>query len=180
MATISEKQFNAFYKENKRGIFNVIFKIVHDISAAEELVNDVFMKMHISFGKFDETKSSLKTWVYNIATNASIDHLRKKKLATKSFNDVIVDNDGEAHAMDFETNEVDPLHKLIQEEKFRKLDALVNTLPAQQATMIRQYSEGYSYDEIAEGLGLPIGTVKGAMHAARNRIKSYLTQPVLA
>lgn len=182
MTTITEKQFNAFYKENKRGIQNFIFKIVHDLMAAEELVNDVFIKMYQSMGKFDSSKSSLRTWVYNIASNAAIDHLRKRKLETKSFNNTLVDNDGESHALDFETDEASPLEKLIQNEGFDNLNALVGTLPAQQAEMLRQYGMGFTYEEIATELGLPLGTVKGAMHLARKKMNVYFqkSEPVLA
>lgn len=182
MTTITEKQFNAFYKENKRGLQNFIFKIVHDLLAAEELVNDVFIKMYQSIGRFDESKSSMRTWVYNIASNCAIDYLRRKKIDTKSFNSSLVDNDGESHALDFESDDADPLETIIRNESYNNLNALVGTLPTQQAEMLRQYGLGFTYDEIAAELGLPLGTVKGAMHLARKKMNAYFqkSEPVLA
>jgi RNA polymerase sigma factor (sigma-70 family) len=177
MTTITEKQFNAFYKEHKRSLQNFIFKIVHDLMAAEELTNDVFMKMIQQFEKYDEKKSSLKTWVFNIASHQAIDYLRKRKIDTKSFNATTVDNDGESHAMDFETDEVNPLERMIQNESYSNLDAIVGTLPTQQAEMLRQYSMGFTYEEIAKELELPLGTVKGAMHLARKKMSAYFQKP---
>jgi RNA polymerase sigma-70 factor (ECF subfamily) len=149
---------------------------------AEELVNDVFMKVYQTINKFDESKASFKTWVYNIATYAAIDHLRKKKLATKSMFDSFENNDGEVIAIDFEDSQADPLEQMITNESQEEIAEGIRTLPKQQAEMLKQYAVGFSYEEIAAELGIPLGTVKGAMHLARVKMKAYFQkeEPVLA
>lgn len=174
--------FNTFYKTNKRAVQNHIFKMINDLMTAEELVNDVFVKVHQTINKFDESKSSFKTWVYNIATHAAIDYLRKKKLNTKSMHDAYENNDGETQTFDYKDSQADPLEQLISSESQENIAAGFESLPKSQAEMLKQYAIGFSYEEIAAELGIPLGTVKGAMHLARTKMKAYFqkAEPVLA
>ncbi len=181
MSNINMYQYNAFYKENRRAIQNFIFKMTHDLMTAEELVNDVFMKAYQNLTKFDETKSSFKTWVYNIASNATIDYLRKRKLATKSMHDTYPDKDGEINAMDFESVDADPLEQIIQAESIENLEKKIGLLTKKRKEIVSLFAQGFNYEEIASTLGMPIGTVKGDMHIARNQMNEiFKRQPVAA
>lgn len=179
MKTISIKEYNEFYNKNKRAINHFIFKMTHDAMVTEELVNDVFVKVYQNMEKFDDSKSSFKTWVFNIATNATIDFLRKKKLETKSIDEMISDDESRHSIVkEFASNEADPLHQLMISESHASITKAIKTLPALQAELLRQVSLGVSYDEIAEELGLPIGTVKGSLHLARTRMKELFNKTV--
>lgn len=177
MKTINIKEYNEFYKKNKRAIHYFILKMTHDEMATEELVNDVFVKVYQNMEKFDDSKSSFKTWVHNIATNATIDFLRKKRLQTKSIDEMISDDETRySIKMEFASNEADPLHQLMTAESHLSIDKAIKTLPALQAEILRQLSIGITYDEIAEELGMPIGTVKGSIHLARTRMKELFNK----
>lgn len=173
-------QYNQFYKENKKALQNFIFKMTHDAMTAEELVNDVFVKVYQNMQKFDATKSSLRTWVFNIATNATIDFLRKKKLATKSMDDVFQDSEGNSESMDFASEDSDPLAQMIANESQAQIAAAIKNLSASQAEIITQYAQGFTYEDIAAELNIPIGTVKGSMHIARNRMREFFKRPKVA
>jgi len=172
--------FDKFYKENKRSVQNFIFKKTHDQLVAEELVNDVFVKVYHNMHKFDPTKATMKTWVFNIATNATIDYLRKRKLETKSMFDMISDSEHDNAQMDFASDEASPLDQLITNESQEKITKAIKTLSATDGEIISQYALGFSYEDIATELGIPIGTVKAKMHFARNRMKEYFNKPVHA
>ncbi len=171
--TINIYFFNDFYKKNRRSVHYYIYKMTHDPLATEELVNDVFMKVYKNMHTFKEEKSQFKTWVYNIAMNATIDYLRKKKLETHSMYDVIItDHDGEKKdEMDFTSSENDPLAALITNESREKITKAMKKLKPIQAEILSQYAYGYSYDEIAEELNMPLGTVKATLHIARTKMK---------
>jgi len=181
---LTTKTYNAFYKENKRSVQSFIFKMTHNIEIAEELVNNVFVKVYQKMHTFDETKSSLRTWVYNIATNTTIDFLRKKKIETVSFNykdispNTSVSDEGMC-VMDFESDDADPLEKLISSESENSINNLKN-LSAQQREILRKLVMGYNYEDIAIEMGIPIGTVKASIHTARMKMKQYFNRPVLA
>lgn len=179
-ATINILQYNKFYKDHKRGVYYFILKMTHSIEISEEITNDVFVKLYQSLSRFDATQSSMKTWVYNIAKNATIDHLRKKRLATQSMFDVMPNSDGEYQPMDFAGADADPLAQLINSEGVAKVAVAIKGLPAQQAEVLTQYAMGYTYEQIAEELSMSIGTVKGSIHLARTKIKEQFPTPVLA
>lgn len=180
MQNVNLYQYNAFYKENKRRLYFFIFKMTRDANSTEELVNDVFVKIYQKWDTFDAEKASMKTWAYNIAANATIDHLRKRRLQTKSMQDVLLDNDGDKQEeMQFASEDSDPLERLITTESHRNIAAAIKQLPAIQQEIITQCASGIPYDEIANDLNMPIGTVKCYMHQARKQMREMFNKPEL-
>jgi len=155
--------------------------MIHDPLVAEELVDDVFINVYKAMSTFDESKSQFKTWVYNIAKNATIDYLRKKKLETRSMYDVLIDNDGESvEEMDFTSSDKDPLDLMINSEVKVSITEALHELKPLQAEILTQYAYGYTYDEIAADLNMPIGTVKATMHSARKRMQQIFKKTPVA
>lgn len=165
--------YNDFYKKNKSALYHFILKMIHDPLVAEELVDDVFVNVYKAMNTFDESKSQFKTWVYNIAKNATIDYVRKKKLDTQSmyYDYQLSDNTFEEKEKDFTSIEKDPLDLLINSEEKGKITEALHELKPLQAEILTQYAYGYTYDEIAADLHMPIGTVKATMHSARKRMQ---------
>ena len=189
-ASVNMYQYNEFYKKNHKSMYHFIFKRIFKGKAngdeqsliAEELANDVFVKAYKAMHTFDEKKSQFKTWIYNIAINTIIDHLRKKKLETRSMHITAEDHDGDLYSeMDFASGDEDPLHSMITSESREKIKDAIAMLPPLQAEILSQFSVGYTYDEIADDLNMPLGTVKGALHNARVRMREiFKKNPVLA
>lgn len=179
---VNIKAYNDFYKKNQRALFNFIFKMTHNVEVSEELVNDAMLKVYQNLHRFDETKSQFKTWVYNIASNATIDYLRKRKLETKSMQDVLIDNNGEESGeMDFASEDATPLEVMISAESQAMIDkAMKSELSKQQSEIMTMYALGFSYENIADELKMPIGTVKGSLHMARTRMREFFNKPVTA
>jgi RNA polymerase sigma factor (sigma-70 family) len=141
---------------------------------SEELTNEVMIRVHKNLAKFDEEKSQLKTWIYNIATNCAIDFIRKKRLNTLSLDQVHFDwryNDEEGNIdqlIALKSTEDNPEEKMISDEVKRTLYAQINTLSkTDQEIVSRHFFDGLSYEEVANELGMPLGTLKARIHKAR-------------
>lgn len=174
-ASINIYQYNDFYKKNKRALFNFILKMVGDPLTSEELVDDVFIKVYHAMHTFDEAKASFKTWVYNIASNAAIDYLRKRKIQTISMDrgyEYEYDrSEGDAKELQFASDASSPLDDLIESEAKGKIESVLATMSDDKAAIIRLCAQGYNYQDIADELGMNLGTVKCYIHKARHKMR---------
>ncbi len=175
---ISIYEYNDFYKKNKRALYQFIFMRCNDKLAAEELVNDSFVKAYKALSTFDGNKASFKTWIYNIAINATIDFQRKKQISTTSMYGN--DDEGEVTVMEFTSYNDSPLDEMIVNERHAQIDRAMAKLNPEQATMLSKLVDGYSYEEIAEELNMNIGTVKATIHRSRELMRRYCTNKVAA
>ena len=89
------EDFNKIYNKSHKSILNFILRKVNSQMIAEELTNDVFMKVYNHLENYDESKSAMNTWIMNITSNTIIDYYRKKKLETISLNKDMRDYHGE-------------------------------------------------------------------------------------
>lgn len=166
--------FNEIYKKHYRLVYNAIKKMVKNEMDAEELTNEVMIRVHKNLSKFDEQKSQLKTWIYNIATNCAIDFIRKKRLNTVSIDQVHFDwrfNNEEANIdqlIALKSKEDNPEEKMISDEikstLYKQIDTLSKT---DQEIVSRHFFDGLSYEEVATEMTMPLGTVKAKIHKAR-------------
>jgi RNA polymerase sigma factor (sigma-70 family) len=171
IASINMYQYNDFYKKNKRALFNFILKMVSDPLTAEELVDDVFIKVFNAMHTFDEKKASFKTWVYNIASNASIDYLRKRKVQTISIDNGYENSDGEVEEFQIASDTSSPLDDLIEGEAKDRVESVLATMSEDKAAILRLCAQGYNYQDIADELGMNLGTVKCYIHKARHKMR---------
>lgn len=170
-AAVNMYAYNQFYTKNKRALFNFIFKMTRDAMVAEELVNDTFLKVYNAMHTFDESKASFRTWVYNIASNATVDYIRKKKVQTVSMYGLPDSDIDRISVMDFKSDDENPLESLMSTEARSKVDAALGQLTDTQANIVNHMINGYNYQDIADELDMPIGTVKSYIHHARVRMK---------
>lgn len=175
---VSIYEYNDFYKKNKRALYQFIYMRCHDKLAAEELVNDAFIKAYKALSTFDGNKASFKTWIYNIAINATIDYLRKKQVSTTSMYGT--DEEGEVTVMEFNSYEDSPLDEMIVNERHAQINQAMSKLDPAQANMLNKLVDGYSYEEIAEELRMPVGTVKATIHRSRQLMRALCTNKVAA
>lgn len=159
-----EKGFNYLYDNYSGALYGVILRIVHYQTEANEVLQDVFVKIWNSISSFDENKASLYTWMLNIARNSAIDRLKSKSFQNDLKNQSIPDFVNDNIALSSE-----------QKHEFNEVQKMVNTLKEDYRIVINKaYFEGYTQEEIAEELQIPLGTVKTRTRAALLELKTIL------
>lgn len=177
MQTSTILKFNAIYKQHNSAISRYVNMKIKDKMVAEELISDIFVKISINMEKYDEQKATFRTWIFNIAKNTLIDHLRKKTLVTESYDVPLFNNqsDNVHDYMPIATSDLDPLELLINNINIDKLYVAISKLNKKQRELITMYAiGGNSYKDIAEKLDMPLGTIKARIHTARLNLKEIL------
>lgn len=161
-----EKGFNYLYKNYSGALYGVIFRIVRYEEEANEVLQDVFVKIWNSIESFDQKKASLYTWMLNIARNSAIDRLKSKSFQNDLQNQSIPD---------FVNNHVGL--SLEQKHDFQEVQKGVDTLRDEYKILINKaYFGGFTQEEISEELGIPLGTVKTRTRAALQELKNILRE----
>lgn len=168
--------FEQIYKQFYKELFFSIKKIVKNEMDAEELANEAMIRVHKNLNSFDETKSSLRTWIINIGKNAAIDFWRKKKLATVSLDQFRNEHENGEHGdIDYfigvKDTDNNPEEEMIETE-VRKLmyDLFSELSDSDQLAASLHYFDGLSYEEVSNEMNMPLGTVKAKIHKARVKL----------
>lgn len=154
-------------------VFNIILRMVHNRQEAEDLAQETFIKAYNSITSFNE-EYAFSTWLFKIASNHCIDFFRKRKLKTYSMDEPVKYKDDEiTHEYADHAPTVDK--EMVASEKSRIIRQAIEKLPEKyrQAIILRHHEEK-SYEEIAEILDLPLGTVKARIFRAREMLKKIL------
>ena len=158
----------------EKGVYNLAFRLVGDREDAMDIVQEVFLKAYQALPRF-RGDSRFSTWIYRVCVNASLDHLRKKqKQPSYSLDEPLALKESSV------TREVADENQNVEdsvEVKFMSSDVLAtlkNLDPAHRAIILLSDVQGYSYQEIADILGLSMGTVKSRLHRARNMVRKLL------
>jgi len=169
----NQTAYERLMKKYHDQIANLIFRIIHQRLQVEDLTQEVFIKAFGSLKHFDDTYA-FSTWLYKIATNSSIDYLRKKKLSTFSINKPIEMEDGEA-TYELPDTRYEPDKHIIQKQRAILLQEAIEMLPEKyKRVIILRHTEERDYSEIAKILNLPIGTVKAHIFRARELLNKFL------
>ncbi len=160
--------------ENYRGaIFNLLFKMVHNKEETEDLVQEAFIKAFKALPSFNE-EYAFSTWLYKIAVNNCIDHMRKKRLKTYSINKPVQSKDGEMER-EFPDTSMSPDKEILTKERAGLISTAIDELPENyRVAIVLRHSDEKSYEEIAEILEIPLGTVKARIFRAREMLKKKL------
>lgn len=155
----------------ERPIFHIIWRSVGNPEDARDLTQETFVRAIRALDRFDPSRP-FRNWVFRIASNLAIDHLRRRRLRTVSIN---VDEDDErgmrAPVLVDAGSRPDEVHE--QTWLSEKLARLVERLPAEYRMVVHlRHREQLSYEEIAETLGVPLGTVKARLHRAHHRLRA--------
>lgn len=165
--------------ENYRGaIYNLLYKMVRNREETEDLVQEAFMKAFRALPSFNE-EYAFSTWLYKIAINNCIDHMRKKKLKTYSINKPVRAKDGEVDR-EFPDTSMSPDKKILSDERSNIIGIAIDELPENYRTAILlRHKEERSYEEIAQILDIPLGTVKARIFRAREMLKKKLKDKIV-
>ena len=161
----------------QRPVFSLIYRLVRDREKSEDLAQETFIKVLNALDRYDPT-FKFSSWIFKIAHNTSLDHLRKKEPVTLSL-------EGSPHAETAAEQESSVIQALSTEETpedyaaSRELGATLEVAiaklrPEYRTAIILCHVEGRPYEEIAETMGVPLGTVKTYIHRARNELKKEL------
>ncbi len=169
--------FKFLMKKYHDAIYNLIYKMVLDKADVEDLTQEAFIKAFNSIRSFN-FEFAFSTWLYKIATNNCIDYLRKKKIRTFSIDKPIETKDGE---MEYEIPDSTfiPDKEVIFDQKKTVLEQAVAHLPEKyQRVIIMRHQEEKSYEEIADELDMPLGTVKAHIFRAREILYKALKDKI--
>ncbi|MEC5156276.1 RNA polymerase sigma factor [Chryseobacterium sp. MP_3.2] len=159
-----QKGFNYLYDNYSPAFYGVIFRIVKYEEEANEVLQDTFVKIWNSITSYDPKKGALYTWMLNIARNSAIDRLKSKSFQNDLQNQSIPDFVDDNKSLSTE-----------QKHEFKEVENLVNSLKADYSILINKaYFGGFTQEEIAEELGIPLGTVKTRTRAALLELKTVL------
>lgn len=169
----SNDAFNKLVSKYREQLHFHIGKMIRDREQVEDLVQEVFMKAFDNLESYN-TQYAFSTWIYRIATNHTIDYLRKKKLKTLSINDPVTTKDGEMNVQlpdeNFETDRA-----IIRKQRKKMIESAISNLPEKYRDVIKmRHMEEMSYQEISDELDLPLGTVKAHIFRAREMLYKTL------
>ncbi len=174
-----EPAFGELIRRYERPVFSLVYRMVRDRELAEDLTQDTFIKVlnHIDSYRPEHKFSS---WIFKIANNAAIDHLRRRELDTLSLDgapDAVTQQRRDATALQIGDRAESPLDELEARELGSQIEeAIARLRPEYRACIILRHVEGRPYEEIAAVLDLPLGTVKTYIHRARGELRSLLEQ----
>jgi RNA polymerase sigma-70 factor (ECF subfamily) len=154
-------------------IFKLISRMIHNREEIEDLTQESFMKAFMSLSSFKE-EFAFSTWLYKIATNNSIDYIRKKKLQTFSI-DKPIESEESDYSFELTDTEPEPDQELIAAQRKKMLNDAMNALPPRyRQVILMRHVEERDYREIAKILKLPLGTVKAHIFRARELLYKQL------
>lgn len=144
-----EGAFGYLYDAYAKALYGVILQIIPQVETAEDVLQEVFVKIWQNIGGYDPQKGRLYTWMLNIARNAAIDRLRSKDFNTRAKT---------AELQEHVYEERESSAGAVEDVGLKKV---ISGLPPESRRLLElSYFQGYTQEEIARLLGIPLGTVK--------------------
>jgi len=159
-----EQAFGFLYDHYSKALFNIILQIIPQQELAEDVLQEVFVKIWQNIKSYDETKGRLYTWMLNISRNQAIDRTRSKDFNNRSKTTELSDNvyfNGQVAEARMDDVGLQKTLSNLPEEN-RKLLELA-------------YYQGYTQDEISKMLNIPLGTVKTRLRATIIQLRKILS-----
>ncbi len=160
----SRQGFDYLYKQYSGALYGIVRKVIADEQTAQDVLQEVFVKIWNNIDKFDPAKGRLYTWMLNLARNASIDKLRSKGEIMK----------GKIHTgEDIVYNKENDLSTEQQTDAIGLRKVVADLKPEYQSIVELAYFKGFTLDEISKSLDLPLGTVKTRMRKAMSLLREH-------
>jgi RNA polymerase sigma factor (sigma-70 family) len=154
----------ALYDNYSASLYGVIFRIVNETAIAEDILQETFVKIWQSFSSYSPDKGRLFTWMVNIARNLSIDKVRSKDFRNQNKNQELENT----------VNLIDEQNNTVYKPELLGIKDLVQTLkPEQKSILDLVYFKGYTHVEVADELGVPLGTVKTRLRMAIQELRKH-------
>ena len=168
-----ESAYQALMEKYKNALYHHIRRMVRGRQEVDDLVQEAFIKAFSALESYS-TKYAFSTWLYKIATNHTIDYLRKKKLPTYSIDKPVKTKEGE---MEYELPDTTyrPDRHVVEDQRRTLIQAAIDELPPKYyRVIVMRHQQEKTYQEIADELDLPLGTVKAHIFRARELLNKYL------
>jgi RNA polymerase sigma-70 factor (ECF subfamily) len=165
--------FEIMYDRHGGAAYSLAYRIVGDRGTAEDVTQEAFLSLWRTIARYDRTRGSVRTWLLGVVRNRAIDVLRRQAGRAPSVSldlERLPDQGPTAELTDTEA---------LRHEAAREVRGVLSALPADQLKVIElAYFGGLTHAEIAQSLGMPLGTVKGRMRLAMEKIRAKLAEGV--
>ena len=169
ISLIGDRDAQAFallYDRHSRAAYSLAYRMMGEKQAAEDLLQDALLKVWRAAGSYRSERGSVRTWVLSIVHNCAIDQLRshasRRRTQDKVEASAAKSQPSEAFAVTWSNSQRDQVREAL------------NTLPQEQLKILElAYFSGYTHVEIADLLGLPLGTVKGRMRLGLKKLQDH-------
>ena len=155
-------------------LYYMLLKMVKNTDDAEDLTIEAFGKAFNRL-KLYSLNYAFSTWLFKIASNNCIDFIRKKRVHLTSMDHAYSNDSGESVKIDIESNTMDPEEVIIKQQKVKMMRTVVSKLKPRYKELIeKRYFEELTYEEIADQMNLPLGTVKAQLFRAREFLANMM------
>ncbi len=163
-----EGGFEELVRRYQRPISAYVYRMVGDYESALDLTQEIFIKIYGSLSRY-RPEFKFSTWIYKIAHNAAIDHLRRNAGRERS---LISGTESDNYDLPIESEGLSPEQQSEREERRVEIESVVRSLPtAYRELIVLRHSQDLTYEEIVEVTGLPLGTVKNRLFRARDMMR---------
>ena len=163
-----EGSFEELVRRYQRPISAYVYRMVGDYEAALDLTQEIFIKVYGSLARY-RSEFKFSTWIYKIAHNSAVDHLRRNAGRERSLSSGI---EGDQYELPIESGSLSPEQESERRERRLEIEAVVRSLPnAYRELIVLRHSQDLTYEEIVEVTGLPLGTVKNRLFRAREMMR---------
>jgi RNA polymerase sigma-70 factor, ECF subfamily len=160
--------FEELVKRYQRPISAYVYRMVGDYESALDLTQEIFIKIYGSLSKY-RPEFKFSTWIYKIAHNAAIDHLRRNSGRERSLQN---GTESDSYDLPIESEGPSPEQQSERAERRAEIETVVRSLPTTYRELIvLRHSQDLTYEEIVEVTGLPLGTVKNRLFRAREMMR---------
>ena len=163
-----EGSFEELVRRYQRPISAYVYRMVGNYESALDLTQEIFIKVYNSLRQY-RPEFKFSTWIYKIAHNAAVDHLRRTSTREQS---LIQATEGDTFELPIESGRLSPEQESERKERRLEIETVVRSLPANyRELIILRHSQDLTYEEIVEVTGLPLGTVKNRLFRAREMMR---------
>ncbi len=169
-----QASFEKLMSRYRDSIFFMVLKMVHNRDDADDLTMEAFAKAFNNIANYS-ADFAFSTWLFKIATNNTIDYIRKKRLQTTSIDQTVTNEDGESTPISVKDHNANPEEKMVKDQRAAKIRAAIEKLSPKYRTLIElRYLDELAYEEIAVKLDIPLGTVKAQLFRAKDMLYNIL------
>jgi RNA polymerase sigma-70 factor (ECF subfamily) len=174
-----DRAFEELLHRYERPVFSLVVRMVRDHALAEDLAQEVFIKAFQAIRSYDPAYK-FSSWIFKIANNLTIDHLRRRRIETVSIHGsphaTTTEDEMESRIVLESTGETPEEYVEGRELGARIEGAIARLRPEYRTAILLRHVEGYSYEEVADIMEVPLGTAKTYIHRGRTELRTHLAE----
>lgn len=172
-----QKAYATLMDRYRQTVYHAMFRMVNHREDANDLTLEAFGKAFRKLPTYTPSYA-FSTWLFKIAVNNCIDHIRRKRLKLLSIDEPLEAISDRNLSYNLSSAQANPEEAVIRQQGVEKVSQIIKTLNKKYRLMIElRYFEELSYEEIAEELNIPLGTVKAQLHRAKDMLHKIIKQP---